>query len=78
MKTQEKKGLLALLGLGAGVFAWWKYRNMSPEKKEELHAKVKDVGRKINDTVNDLDSKASQKFDQLKDSVTREVNELKK
>lgn len=78
MKTQEKKGLLALLGLGAGVFAWWKYRNMSPEKKEELHAKVKDVGRKINDTVNDLDSKASQKFNQLKDSVTREVNELKK
>lgn len=78
MKTQEKKGLLALLGLGAGVFAWWKYRNMSPEKKEELHAKVKDVGKKINDTVSDLDSKASQKYGQLKDSVTREVNELKK
>lgn len=77
MKSQEKKGLLALLGLGAGVFAWWKYRNMSPEKKEELHAKVKDVGRKINDTVNDLDAKASQKYGELKDSVTREVNNLK-
>lgn len=78
MKTQEKKGLLALLGLGAGVFAWWKYRNMSPEKKEELHSKVKDVGKKITDTVNDLDAKATQKYNQLKDSVTREVNELKK
>lgn len=77
MKSQEKKGLLALLGIGAGVFAWWKYRNMTPEKKEELHAKVKDVGRKINDTVNELDSKASQKFGELKDSVTREVNNLK-
>ncbi len=78
MKTQQKKGLLALLGLGAGVFAWWKYRSMTPEKKEQLHAKVKDVGRKINDTVNEWDTKASQQFGEIKDSVTREVDNLKK
>lgn len=76
MKTQEKKGLLALLGLGAGLFAWYKYRNLSPEKKQELHNKVKDVGTKINNTVNDLDAQASKKFNELKDSATNGIKEM--
>lgn len=76
MKTQEKKGLWALLGLGAGLFAWWKYRNLTPTQKEELHNKVKDVGTKINNTVNDLDAQASRKFTELKDSATKGVKDM--
>lgn len=76
MKTQEKKGLLALLGIGAGIFAWFKYRNLTPEKKEELHNKVKAVGDKINNTVNDLDAQASRKFNELKNSATKGVKDM--
>lgn len=76
MKKQQGKGLLALLGVGAGLYAWWKYRNMSPEKKEELHAKVNDVGRQIKDTVRDVESNVSQKYDELKNSAKREVNKM--
>ncbi len=76
MKTQQKKGLLALLGIGAGIFAWFKYKNLTPEKKEELHNKVKAVGDKINTTVNDLDAQATRKFNELKNSATNEVKNM--
>lgn len=76
MKTQQKKGLWALLGIGAGLFAWFKYRNLTPEKKDELHNKVKAVGDKINNTVNDLDAQATRKFNELKNSATREVKDM--
>ena len=76
MKKQQGKGLLALLGIGAGVYAWWKYRNMSPEKKQELHSKVNDVGQRIKDTVNDVSSSVSQKYDELKNSTKREGNNI--
>ena len=80
MEKQQKRGLLALLGIGAGVFAWWKYKNMSPEKKEELHAKANEVGQKVKDTVNevgqkmkdtahDVESAVKDQYDQLKNGV---------
>lgn len=78
MKKQEGRGLLALLGIGAGVYAWWKYRNMSPEKKEQLHSKVNEVGTRIKDTVNDVSSTVSQKYDELKNSAKREANTVQK
>lgn len=76
MKAQEKKGLLALLGIGAGVFAWYKYRNLSPEKKQELQSKVNGVGKKIKDTVNDIENKISQKSNDLKSTTKREIDEV--
>ncbi|MEO6346286.1 MAG: YtxH domain-containing protein [Aquaticitalea sp.] len=76
MKKQQGKGLVALLGVGAGLYAWWKYRNMTPEKKAELHSQVNEVGKKIKDTVRDVESNVSQQYDQLKNSVKREVNDV--
>ena len=78
MKKQQGKGLLALLGIGAGVFAWWKYKNLSPEKKEELHGKVNEVGQRVKETYNDVESTVKNKFDDLKNGAQREVNDIKK
>ena len=76
MKKQDGKGLVALLGIGAGIYAWWKYRNMSPEQKDQLHSKVNEVGTRIKDTVNDVTSNVSQKYDELKNSAKNEVNNM--
>lgn len=76
MKKQQGTGLLALLGIGAGIYAWWKYTNMSPDKKKELHAKVNDVGQKMKDTYNDVESTVKSKYDDLKHGVQKEVNNL--
>ena len=37
MKNKDK-GLLALLGIGASAYAYWKYKQLTPEEK----AKIKD------------------------------------
>lgn len=78
MKKQQGKGLLALLGIGAGVYAWWKYKNMTPEKKEELHAKANEVGQKVKDTYNDVESSVKSKYDELKHGAQKEVKEVRK
>jgi uncharacterized protein HemX len=55
MKSNSKKaGLAALLGIGAGVFAWWKYKNLSPEEKANVKAKIDNTGAKIKETYNDV------------------------
>ncbi|MBJ7882844.1 YtxH domain-containing protein [Gelidibacter salicanalis] len=89
MKNQQGtgKGLLALLGLGAGLFAWWKYKNLSPQKKEELHSKVNEVGQKVKDKYNEVESSVKTQLDDIKNNVQdvkreavqdvkREANEL--
>ncbi len=76
MKKQQGKGLLALLGIGAGVFAWWKYKNLSPEKKEELHAKANEVGQKVKDTYNDVESTVKSKYDELKSGAQKGVSDI--
>lgn len=78
MKKQQGKGLLALLGIGAGVFAWWKYKNLSPEKKEELHGKVNEVGQRVKKTYNDVESTVKNKFDELKTGAKKEVADIQK
>ena len=88
MEKQQKKGLLALLGIGAGVFAWWKYKTMSPEKKEHLHSQLNEVGQKVKDTANevgqkmkdtahDVESTVKEKYDQLKKGSETTIDDLK-
>lgn len=74
---KNKSGLLALIGLGAGAFAWWKYRNMTPEQKAELKGKVNDAGNKIKGRVNQAESAISDKYEELKNSAKREYDDMK-
>ncbi|GEQ86377.1 hypothetical protein ULMS_18850 [Patiriisocius marinistellae] len=70
---KNKKGLLALVGLGAGVFAWWKYKNMSQDEKNALKAKVNKTGDKIKDTVADVEGTISQKYEELKQAAKKQT-----
>ncbi len=76
MKKQNSKGLLALLGIGAGAWAFWKYKTMSPEKKEELKSAISEAGDKLKKTVNDLESTVAEKYDRTKSSAKKKVEEI--
>ena len=77
MKKQQGTGLLALLGIGAGLFAWYKYKNLSPEKKEKLHAKANDVGQRVKEAYNDVESTVKNRFDDLKNGAQNEFHNIK-
>ena len=70
--NNKGKGLLALVGLAAGAFAFWKYKNMTPEEKRQLKTKVSDTGRKIKETVGDVEASISEKYDSLKNKAKQE------
>lgn len=70
MSTSNKKaGIAAVLGIGAGLFAMWKYQNLSPEEKEKIKATIKKTGNKITNTYEEVEEKLSEKYTQLKDKV---------
>ncbi len=74
--NNKGKGLLALVGLAAGAFAFWKYKNMSPEEKEQIKSKVNDTGRKIKETVGDVEASISEKYDSLKTKAKKEYENM--
>lgn len=76
--NNKGKGLLALVGLAAGAFAFWKYKNMSPEEKEQIKSKVNDTGRKIKETVGDVEASISEKYDSLKNKAKQEYENISK
>ncbi len=78
MANKKGKGLLALLGIGAGAWAFWKYKSMSPDEKEELKAKISDVGEKLKNTVNDLDSTVNDEIVNIKNSTKQKVDKIMK
>lgn len=72
--NSKGKGLLALAGLAAGAYAYWKYRNLSVEEKQQLKSRVQDTGRKIKNTVGDVESSISEKYESLKNKAQKEYN----
>lgn len=78
--NNNRKGLLAMLGLaaGAGALAFWKYKTLSPREKQNLKNKVSDTGNRIKEKAGEVQDTISDKYDQLKNSASREANDLKK
>jgi uncharacterized protein YjbJ (UPF0337 family) len=74
---KNSKGILALLGLAAGAFGFWKYKNMTPEEKAKLKERANNAGQKLKDTFDDVEGQVSKKIDKLKDSVNKEISDLK-
>lgn len=71
MKKQNNKNWLAFLGIGVGALAFWKYKSMPQEKKDELKSKLTDAGKKLKSNVEDIET-------EVKDSLTQTKNTLKK
>lgn len=74
--NNKRNGLLAMLGLAAGAFAFYKYKNLSPNQKQDLKDKVNNTGRKIKDKVDQVESSISSKYDQLKNRTKQGVNNI--
>lgn len=75
--NNKGKGILAILGAAAGAFAFWKYKNMTQEEKQNLKNKVSDTGRKIKETAHDVEDTIQDKYNQLKKSAKNEVDDVK-
>ncbi len=74
--NNKGKGLLALLGVAAGAFAFWKYKNMTPEEKQRLKDKANETGRKIKEKAGVVEDTISEKYEQIKNAAKREATEL--
>jgi hypothetical protein len=65
----KKGGLLALLGLAGGAFAYWKYKNLSPEEKAALKQKARKVGKDMKEAAVDVEQTISEGLDLLSDKA---------
>ncbi|QIE58429.1 YtxH domain-containing protein [Rasiella rasia] len=71
MKRSQKAGLAALIGAGiAGGLAYWKYKTMSPEEKEQLKNRVNNAGNKLKKTTADIERSISDKYAELKNMAS--------
>lgn len=69
-----KGKILALLGLAGGAFAYWKYKNLSPEEKERLKEKAKKVGDEVKEAAVDIKDTLSEEFDKFSGNVKDSFN----
>ncbi len=74
--NNKGKGILALLGVAAGAFAFWKYKNMTPEEKQKLKDKATETGRKIKEKAEEVEDTIAEKYEQLKNAAKREANDM--
>ncbi|MGO3181927.1 MAG: YtxH domain-containing protein [Aequorivita sp.] len=75
----NKKGLLAMLGVAAagGALAFWKYKTMTPEEKQNLKDKANKTGKRIKEKAGEMEDTISGKYDQLKNTAKRGADDLK-
>ncbi|RDK85237.1 YtxH domain-containing protein [Marinirhabdus gelatinilytica] len=67
MNKNQKTGLIALIGAGiAGGLAYWKYKTMSPEEKQQLKSRVNNAGDRLKETASDVERSISDKYKELK------------
>ncbi len=76
MKKQQGQGFLAILGIAAGAFAWYKYKNMTPERKQVLKDQIHDVGQQFKDTLQNVENTISDKYGQIKNNATHEIEDI--
>ncbi|MCB0464137.1 MAG: YtxH domain-containing protein [Aequorivita sp.] len=74
--NNKGKGILALLGVAAGAFAFWKYKNMSPEEKQKIKDKANETGNKIKEKAVEVQDTISEKYEQLKNAAKKEANDI--
>jgi uncharacterized protein HemX len=76
MKTKQAGGILALLGVAAGAFAFWKYKTMPQENKDKLHAKINTAGKKIKESVSDVEETLTEKYNRVKDMASKKTDKV--
>ncbi|MFC7357195.1 YtxH domain-containing protein [Jejudonia soesokkakensis] len=76
MKTKQAGGILALLGVAAGAFAFWKYKTMPQEDKDKLHAKINDAGKKIKEGVTDVEETLTEKYNRVKEMASKKADRV--
>lgn len=74
----QKTGIAAaVLGLAGGLFAWYKYKNSTPEEKENIKRKLNEAGTKLKETYLDAESRLKDTYTEVEDTVADNYAKLK-
>lgn len=76
MKNTEKKGLLALVGIGLGALAFLGYKRLPSHKKDRLKAKVNEASAKLKETGREVKDSISRTYENAKGETKAQVNDL--
>ncbi|MAN58277.1 MAG: hypothetical protein CMC08_00395 [Flavobacteriaceae bacterium] len=76
MKNTERKGLLALVGIGLGALAFFGYKRMPKQRKDQLKAKVNETTAKIRETGKEVKDSIANSYQNAKGETQTQVNDL--
>lgn len=85
MSNKRTAGIIAGLGVAAaGAFAFWKYKTMTPEEKEQLKDKMNETGKKIKGKVDEMGDAVTKTGEKLKEkaeeagkTISKKVEDVK-
>jgi len=67
--TTKGTGIAALIGLGLGALAFFGYKRLPQDKKDQLKGRFNEAGNKIKDTARDVENTVKEKYDSVKGNV---------
>ena len=62
-------GIIAVIGVAAGSFAYWLYSSLTPEEKKHLEDKALNAANKLLDTIKEVQRTASGNIMDIKHTV---------
>lgn len=74
--NRKGKGILALAGLAAGAYAFWKYQKMTPEDKQDLKNKINKKGENLKNKVDSFKSSIAKTSRKAKDKSEEALETL--
>ena len=77
MKNQKTTGLAALIGLGIGALAFFGYKRLPQDKKDQLKGRLNDAGNKIKETAHNVEGSVKEKYDSIKEKVNEEIKDAR-
>lgn len=67
--NKTELGIIALIGIAAGSFAYWLYASLSPEEKRNLEEKAINAGNKLLETIKDAQKSTENAIMDVKHTV---------
>jgi len=75
LKDNKGKGIVALAGIGLGVLAYFGYKRLPQDKKDQIAASLQDAGTSIKNSYSDIEASIAKKRDELR-KLTEEKSEV--
>lgn len=67
--NKTELGIIAVIGVAAGSFAYWLYSSLTPAEKRALEDKALNAANKLLDTIKDVQKSATDSILDVKHTV---------